>query len=94
MDKWLESRNLPHHLISVCGLVRRDGLFLLIKNPKRGWELPGGIVERGETVTDALRREICEESGILGEPERLTGVYHNLTEKDGFSRSPHAREET
>ena len=84
MDKWLESRNLPHHLISVCGLVRRDGLVLLVKNPQRGWELPGGIVERGETVTEALRREICEESGILSEPERLTGVYQNLTEKDGY----------
>ncbi len=84
MDKWLENRELPYHLVSACGLVRKDGLVLLIRNPKRGWELPGGTAEQGETITDALRREIYEESGILSEPEHLTGIYQNLTEKDGY----------
>ena len=84
MDKWLENRELPYHLISACGLVRRDGLVLLVRNPKRGWEMPGGTVEQGETITDALRREIHEESGIRCEPERLTGVYQNLAAKDGY----------
>ena len=84
MDKWLESKNLPHHLVSACGLVRKDGLVLLIRNPRRGWEMPGGTAEQGETITEALKREIFEESGILCEPERLTGVYQNLTVKDGY----------
>ena len=38
----------------------------------------------GETVTDALKREIYEESGIHCEPERLTGIYQNLAVKDGY----------
>ncbi|MCR5566557.1 MAG: NUDIX domain-containing protein [Clostridiales bacterium] len=84
MDKWLENRELPCHLISACGLVHRDGLVLLIKNPRRGWEIPGGTVEQGETVTDALRREIREESGICCEPDRLAGIYQNLVAKDGY----------
>ena len=84
MDKWLENRKLPYHLISACGLVYRDGLVLLIRNPKRGWEMPGGAVEQGETITDALKREIYEESGIHCEPERLTGIYQNLVSKDGY----------
>ena len=84
MDRWLESKQLPYHLVSACGLVRKDRRILLIRNPRRGWELPGGTVEQGETITDALKREIYEESGILSEPEHLTGIYHNLTPKDGY----------
>ena len=84
MDKWLESKELPYHLISACGLVRKDGLVLLIRNQRRGWELPGGTVEQGETITEALKREIYEESGILSEPEHLTGIYQNLVVKDGY----------
>ena len=84
MDNWLYNRQLPNHLVSACGLVRKDGRILLIRNPKRGWELPGGTAEQGETITEALRREIYEESGILSEPEHLTGIYQNLVAKDGY----------
>ncbi|MCR5460079.1 MAG: NUDIX hydrolase [Acetatifactor sp.] len=84
MDQWLEKKELPHHFISACGLVCREGLVLLMRNPLRGWELPGGTVEQGETIIEALKREIYEESGILCEPERLTGIYQNLTVKDGY----------
>ena len=81
MDKWLENKQLPNHLISACGLVRKDGLVLLIYNPKRGWELPGGTMEQGETIIEALKREVYEESGILCEPEHFVGVYQNLIVK-------------
>ena len=58
--------------------------ILLIQNPKRGWKLPGGTVEQGEAITEALKREIYEESGILCEPEHLAGVYQNLVVKEGY----------
>ena len=58
MDQWLENRQLPYHLVSACGLVRKDKMVLLIKSQKRGWELPGGTVEQGETIIEALKREI------------------------------------
>ena len=38
---------------------------LLVKSPCRGWEFPGGVVETGESLTQALIREIQEESGLL-----------------------------
>ena len=84
MDRWLENKELPYHFISACGLVYKEGLVLLIRNPMRGWELPGGTMEQGETITEALKREIREESGILCEPEHLTGIYQNLVVKDGY----------
>ncbi len=84
MDKWLIERQMPNHLISACGLVEKDGLVLLVKNPVRGWEMPGGTADQGEAITDALKREIFEESGILCEPVYFTGVYQNLLVKDGY----------
>jgi 8-oxo-dGTP pyrophosphatase MutT (NUDIX family) len=84
MDHWLESKELPYHMFSACGLVRKDELVLIIKNRRRGWEMAGGTIEQGETITEALKREIQEESGILCEPEHLTGIYQNLIVKDGY----------
>ena len=55
MDNWLENKKLPYHLVSACGLVHRDALVLLIQNPKRGWELPGGTVEQLEFVLVIIR---------------------------------------
>jgi len=40
------------------------GEFLMVFNPKRnGWEMPGGKIETGESVTDGAKREYLEESG-------------------------------
>src|SRR6266566_5207563 len=55
----------------------RDGRLLLIKRghePGAGlWSLPGGRIEPGETDTQALVREMLEETGLTVEPRRLIG---------------------
>lgn len=52
----------PTHFVSVAGLVTNENKeILLIKSPWRGWEYPGGMVESGETLQEALIREIKEE---------------------------------
>ena len=84
MDPWLETRELPVHLVSAAGLVCKGGQVLLVRSARRGWELPGGILEQGEAVMDGLKREILEESGVIAEPVRLAGVFQNLQAKDGF----------
>jgi 8-oxo-dGTP pyrophosphatase MutT (NUDIX family) len=43
------------------------------------WELPGGVLELGETIHDGLRREVREETGLGIEPIAVTGVYKNMT---------------
>ena len=53
--------------IRVCAILRRGERTLLIRQEKRGetyWMLPGGGVHYGETLTEALRRELAEECGI------------------------------
>ena len=70
------------HFVSVAGLVSNsNGDILLIKSPRRGREYPGGMVEPGETLQDALVREIKEEAGIDVEITGFIGVCKNI-EKD------------
>jgi len=71
----------PLHSVSVAGVVFDDqGKVLLIERRDNGqWQPPGGILETHETFEEGLRREILEESGILVDVQRLTGVYKNVT---------------
>jgi len=55
--------------VAVGILVRADGAFLLTSRPEGKayagyWEFPGGKLEVGETIEEALRRELQEEIGI------------------------------
>jgi 8-oxo-dGTP diphosphatase len=55
--------------VAVGVLIRADGQFLLTSRPpgkvyEGCWEFPGGKLEAGESVEDALRRELHEEIGI------------------------------
>lgn len=84
MDKWLETRQLPVHFVSAAGLVYKDDKVLLIKTKKRGWELPGGVVEQGESILDGLKREISEESGVIAEVETMVGIYQRLSSQPGY----------
>ncbi len=70
------------HSVSVAGVIVDDrGRALLIQRRDNGqWEPPGGVLEPGETILDALQREVLEETGIkIALPAALTGIYKNMT---------------
>jgi 8-oxo-dGTP pyrophosphatase MutT (NUDIX family) len=49
-------------------------LLLVEPTYKPGWEIPGGVIEPGETPAEACRREVEEELGLVREPGRLLVV--------------------
>ena len=59
----------PRIEVAAAVIERPDGRFLLAQRPARKvyagyWEFPGGKVEAGESVEQALRRELQEEIGV------------------------------
>ncbi len=72
-------------LVGVAAVVFRGDTVLLVRRgqePARdSWSLPGGLVELGETMEEALHRELLEETGlsvtILGITAVLDRVYHD-----------------
>ncbi|MEH7504637.1 NUDIX hydrolase [Neobacillus drentensis] len=70
----------PKHIVSAATIVLNEqGEILLIKGPRRGWEMPGGQVEEGESLKEAAIRETKEESGIDIEVIKFCGVYQNVS---------------
>lgn len=68
-----------NHFVSVAGLVINDSEeVLLVRSPNRGWEYPGGMVESGESLSEALIREIKEETGFDAEIIGFIGICKNI----------------
>lgn len=69
---------MPTHIVAVGGIVENDNNeILLVKTIHGGWVFPGGQVEVGENLIDALYREVYEESGIDIVVVNLIGIYSN-----------------
>jgi mutator protein MutT len=63
-------------------------IFLTLRGPaaknERGrWEVPGGSVEFGETLVQALQREMMEEYGVEIAVHRLLGVFDHILPHEG-----------
>jgi ADP-ribose pyrophosphatase YjhB (NUDIX family) len=72
--------------LAVSAAIIRDGRVLVARRargPALGiWTMPGGVVEAGETLTEALVREIAEETGMTIEPVALAGHREVLLRDD------------
>ena len=67
------------HFVSAATIVINDkNEILLIKGPMRGWEMPGGVVELGESLKDGAIRETKEETGIDVEITKFCGIFQNV----------------
>ncbi len=78
------SRRYPQLPIpGVGGLVFDDiGRVLLIQRggePLKGyWSIPGGVLETGEYLEDAVRREMLEETGLIVEPIQIITIFERI----------------
>jgi ADP-ribose pyrophosphatase YjhB (NUDIX family) len=79
-----EYPNAP--IAAVAATIFSDDSVLLVRRgnePSRGrWGLPGGVVELGETVGEAVVREVKEETGIDVRPVRLITAVDSIVRND------------
>jgi len=80
-------REYPDTPIVGVGAVIRDGARILLirrdREPAKGrWTFPGGVVELGETVGDAIRREVLEETGLQIEVGELVAIVDRILHDD------------
>lgn len=62
-------------VVELADVAARPVVLIRRRNPPAGWALPGGFVEVGETVEEAARRELREETGLEARLRTLLGVY-------------------
>jgi ADP-ribose pyrophosphatase YjhB (NUDIX family) len=77
-----ERRYPERPILGVGAIIERDGCVLLVERgqePLKGsWSVPGGVVEVGERLKDAVRREVREETGLEVEPVSVAEVFERI----------------
>jgi len=74
--------SLPHPVVGVGGVLIQGGQVLLIKRGKEPlagrWVVPGGTVELGESLEEALIREVEEETALRIRPLEILTVFDRI----------------
>ena len=79
-------RVMPTHIIAAAGIVVNDNdEVLMVKTHRGGWVFPGGQVEIGENVIDAVRREVMEETGVEIEVGEVFCISSNTCKYPGYN---------
>jgi len=73
-----------NHVLVICRFFNQ---WLLTKHKKRGLEFPGGKVEPFETLEEAAKREVEEETGAILQTLEFIGEYEVKGEEDSFVKA-------
>jgi 8-oxo-dGTP diphosphatase len=89
-----DPRTYPNRpILAVSAAIIRDGRVFIARRargPALGvWTMPGGVVEAGETLSEALAREILEETSMTIEPVALAGHREVVVRDDDGKVSRH-----
>ena len=81
--------------VAVCIVLEHDVRSLLITRRARNlrshagqWALPGGGRDAGESVEDAARRELLEETGVQVAPDDVLGILDDYVTRSGYLITP------
>jgi ADP-ribose pyrophosphatase YjhB (NUDIX family) len=75
--------------IRVAGLLVHKGSILMVEQGRgddRYWLLPGGGVQFGETLSDALKRELQEELGLRVGVQRLIAIVESISPDPDYAK--------
>jgi ADP-ribose pyrophosphatase YjhB (NUDIX family) len=80
-------REFPRYAIASVGAVLlREGKLLLVRRgfpPGQGkWSIPGGVIEVGESILEAVKRELFEETNLSAEPIGLIALSQVVVSDD------------
>ncbi len=77
------------HFVGVGAVIIHNNSVLVVKltyvkEPKK-WIIPGGMVDCGETLEEAVTREVAEETGLKIKPLGIIGIRSMVRESDGLT---------
>ena len=78
----------PRPQVAVGAVCVRNGRLLLVRRGRGvavgAWSLPGGRVEGGESLSDAVERELLEETGLRGRAGDLCGIAERVFDDEHY----------
>lgn len=82
-----DGRTYPQRpILAVSAAILRDGKVLVVRRARKPalalYTLPGGVVEAGETLADAVTREVREETALAVQPVALAGEREVIVRDD------------
>ena len=84
-ESQFESYNRGYN-VGVGGAVVNDGRLLLVRRASAyghgNWQIPGGFIERSETLQDAVLREVQEEAGVKAEIRGILAVRSRFDDRN------------